>query len=189
MPILASRTIFSGRNRVGAYAITAGNAAATPVIIFDRIEGTGASDPRKSAVVLDITSRQMDEATNTFLEARITTAPTEVVVANYEDGDNTPFSQASATALSDIYILVYPPAGLDTNARVLFFRGVVSGDTGMVTTSTGGIAETPLQITSISNPIPITIPILALSNAGVTSDEEIILAAASFGEIVYLPLV
>ena len=188
MPILSSRTIFSGLNRVGAYAITAGEAAATPVIIFDRIEGTGASDPRKSAVVLDITSRQMDEATNTFLEARITTAPTEVVTANYEDGNNTPFSQASATALSDIYILVYPAAGLDTNRRVLFFRGVVSGDTGMVTTTTGGIAETPLQITSISNPIDVEIPAGAFTTSGVTS-AAVTLDAASFGEILYLPAV
>jgi len=187
MAILTAKTIFGGRNRVGVYAITAGVAATSPAIVFDRIEGTGASDPRKDAVVLDITSKQMNEATNTFLAARITTAPTESILANYENGDNTPFSQAGATALSDIYILVYPPAGADTKARVLVFRGIVSGDTGMVTTSTGGIAETPLQATSISNPIDVEIPAATFTDAGVTGADYDLLAG-SFGVILYLPL-
>lgn len=179
--VVQAKTPFGGRNSAGAFEITGGNASATADLSFNAVEGTAFSGhPNKGAVVIDFTARMSDEATSTFLDERITTASTETVEVFFEDGSKIQESTAEGSVISDIYIVPFKKTQADTKARVFIGRGIISGDSGNISTSYNAFAETPLQVTTISNPSAVTIPAAAFTSLGLTLG-TVTLATGSFG--------
>jgi hypothetical protein len=173
---------FGGSNKFGVFEVTAGNATLPAEILIQELEGVAITGhPNKGAVVLDLTARVNNSAMATYLDSRITTATTDTVSVVFEDGSQIQQSQASGTVTSDviIYPLVKPQS--EGTTRVFVGLGIVSGDSGSVTTSQGAFNETPLQFTTIAVESTITIPNTAFTAVGVTN-ATMTLTPGSYGE-------
>lgn len=178
-----SKVGFSGTNAFGVFGVTGGNASTTPVITINTLEGVAITGhPNKGAVVIDLTARDNSSAMASFLDTRITTASTETVSVVFEDGSQIQESQASGSVTSDVIIYPLKKPQAEATTRVFVGLGIVSGDSGSVTTAQGAFNETPLQFTTIAVESTITVPTQAFTAMGVTYSTALVLAPGSYGE-------
>jgi hypothetical protein len=177
-----SKVGFGGTNKFGVFEVTGGNADASPEILIETLEGVSITGhPNKGAVVIDLTARDNSSAMATFLDTRITTASTETVTVTFEDGSQIQESQASGSVTSDVLIYPTKKPQAEGTTRVFCGLGIVSGDSGSITTTSGAFNETPLQFTTIAVESTITIPAAAFTAVGVTLSTQS-LAPGSYGE-------
>ena len=177
-----SKVGFGGTNKFGVFEVTGSNAGSSAEILIETLEGVSITGhPNKGAVVIDLTARDNSSAMATFLDERITTASTETVTVTFEDGSQIQESQASGQTISDVLIYPLKKPQSEATTRVFVGLGIVSGDSGSVTTTSGAFNETPLQFTTVAVESTITIPAAAFTQMGVTLGTQT-LAPGSYGE-------
>lgn len=184
--VVQPKVAIGGSGQVFAFEVTGGVADTSAEIVFDRIVGKSqVGHEKKGAVTYEITSHQADETTFAFIDSRITSSPTEPIVVDYENGDKSTVSQASGSVVADVYAVPYPKTGVDTKRRVFFGLGILSGDSGNITTGFNALNEAPLAFTTIQTSTQVTIPAATVSLvSGVSA--TIIIPTGSFGLTTFL---
>jgi hypothetical protein len=162
--VLQPKVAIGGSGLVYAFEVTGGTANTTAEMTFDRIVGKSqVGQEKKGAVTYEITSHQADQTTFEYIDSRITSSPTEPIKVDYENGDSSTVSQASDSTIQDLFAVPYPLTGVDTKRRVFFGLGILSGDSGNISSGFNALNEAPLAFTTVQTKTAITIPAATVS--------------------------
>lgn len=169
-----------GGGNLGEFFALATNAFGTKQThVEDRTKTTKVSGhPEKNKVVIDLDASHTDSNWETFLGTYLYPGDLSVVEQTYEDG--TKDTQAGGSTSYYLgYIHYFATNG--ATRRCLAIVGILTGNTGDLSTADKQFEATPVQITAVPAPATYTIPASAWNTLKVSGAATATIAADSYG--------
>ncbi len=139
--------------------------------------------PLKQSLVITLDNKIDNEAFNTFLKSYLTNANVEESKVEYVDATEDTITSGLSTAKPFGYIW-YGGIDADTKRKVIYGKGVLSGDSGNASYQGKGIGNYPIQITTVKGET-LTVASALFNTGKVTMATGVTLASTEYGTIIF----